>query len=70
MVYLQVENCVQRFEELENLRNNQWKESDLKENAVKKTSKKMKNKSIGVMLKKARKNLLINKMNKGTVGIN
>ncbi|XP_055311605.1 uncharacterized protein LOC129574137 [Sitodiplosis mosellana] len=79
MVYLQVENCNQRFNRLEILKNNKWVDPDLcviKEKKIRKTnsmiskntiSKKRVNSAVGVMLKEARK-ILRNETKENDVG--
>lgn len=78
MVYLQVENCNQRFGRLEVLKKNKWEDPDLsviKEKKIRKTnamvsknkSKKRINSAISIMLKEARKNLK-NEIKENSVG--
>lgn len=65
MVYLQVENCIQRFDRLKILRNSGWEDPDLntmKEKTIRKinsktTSRKRVKSSLSEMLKEARKKL-------------
>lgn len=68
MVYLQVENCNQRFERLKTLKNNEWIDPDLnvvKEKKIsklssmvsKKPKEKCVNSALSAMLKEARKKI-------------